>query len=221
MRYELLILPSLNMFRVLAAIVALSMICISCSFQRTGLRQDMQFEFGTIAETRFSKSSYRMHNLVDLRITTSAGAVYEAGFLSFFDRTGGTDRWGHPISEVFEEQYGILVQYFENGIIEFAPHRGIATAAIVGEVSGARQSETGLENEYDGLVIGPDKRTISNLAVDGTTTGFLDAFVSYGGLDSFGYPQSEARADIHPMARFYIGGVRDNIVRQYFQGAIL
>jgi hypothetical protein len=214
-------LPSLNMFRVLVAIVALSIICSSCSFQRTGLRRDVQFEFGAIVETRFHKSSYRMHNLVDLRITTSAGAVHEAGFLSFFDRTGGVDRWGHPISEVFEEQYGVLVQYFENGIIQFAPHRGIEAASIVEELSGAKRAETGLENQYYGLVIGPEKHTVSNLAVDGATTGFLDAFVSYGGIDSFGYPQSEARADSHPMARFSMGVVRDNVVRQYFQGAIL
>ena len=81
----------------------------------------MQFEFGIIVETRFNKSSYRMHNLVDLRITTSVGEEYEAGFLSFFDRTGGIDRWGNPISEVFEEQYGVLIQYFENGVMQFDP----------------------------------------------------------------------------------------------------
>ena len=60
------------------------------------------------------------HNVADLNITLTSGYTVWAGFLSYFDWTGGLARSGCPTSEVFEESEGRLAQYFQRGMVEFS-----------------------------------------------------------------------------------------------------
>ena len=65
------------------------------------------------------------HNVVWIRGKAMPGGDFEADFLGFFESTGGMERWGGPISEAFEEEPGVLAQYFENGVLEYRPGLGV------------------------------------------------------------------------------------------------
>ena len=81
-------------------------------------------------------------------------------------------------------------------------------------------AEPDLLSEQPGLPLGPWGHRVSNLAVDGTPTGFLDFFNALGGLQAFGHPKSEARLDDAPGAMLGIEGADTGVIRQYFQAAV-
>ena len=62
---------------------------------------------------------------------------------------------------------------------------------------------------------------MSNYAVDGTFIGFLDFFNAMGGVQTFGYPKTEARYDDDPRADLHIPNTAPGVIRQYFQAAVL
>lgn len=68
--------------------------------------------------------------------------------------------------------------------------------------------------------MGPWGHSISNLAVDGTVTGFWDVFQRLGGVASLGYPKTEARLDSGAPGTLFAPGAQPEIVRQYFQAAV-
>jgi len=181
---------------------------------------DVNFSLARVAATRHLSNSYHAHNVSRLLVVYGPGRVTEADFLGFFDRTGGLERWGYPISEVFEEEPGVLVQYFENGVLEFRPKAGIQRR-LVWDLLGGDIAEYSITNENEGLQVGPWGRTVSNLSIDGDETGFLDAFQRLGGVDSFGYPKTEARFDVHPEALVATDDPPTGVVRQYFQAGVL
>ena len=81
--------------------------------------------------------------------------------------------------------------------------------------------EPNLLSEQPGMEIGPWGHRVSNVAVDGTETGFLDFFEALGGLYTFGYPKSDARYDDDPQAALGIEDADTGIIRQYFQAVVL
>ena len=66
--------------------------------------------------------------------------------------------------------------------------------------------EPDLLSEQPGLALGPWGHRVSNFAVDGTTTGFLDFFEAFGGLQTFGHPKRDARYDDDPQSTLGIEG---------------
>jgi len=206
---------------VILAAAVLGVVLAACSPNTPDPPIEIRFDSAGITDARLIKSPYGIYNVVNLRVTTSARVEFEADFLGFFDSTGGLERWGFPISEVFEEEPGLLVQYFENGVVKFDPTSGVAAAPVADELFGNDRSESGFENGHDGPVISPGERRVSNVSVEGSTTGFLDTFERLGGIDSFGVPRTEARPDNHPKALLAVDDEPDDVVRQYFQAAVL
>ncbi len=180
----------------------------------------VNYTLARVIEARHIANSYHAHNVSRLLVLYEPDRMATADFLGFFDATGGLERWGYPISEIFEEKPGVLVQYFENGVLEFRPDTGVQRR-LVWDLLGGDIAEWAITNENEGVAVGPFERTVSNFSIDGDEIGFLDAFERLGGVDSFGYPKTEARSDDHPEALLAADDSPTGIVRQYFQAGVL
>ncbi len=174
------------------------------------------------------------HNVPDLLVTFVGpdGTLEEVvcDFLVHYERTGGLTRWGWPISEVIEEQPGVLTQYYQRGVIDcqkreraWRVERRLVWDYFGGGVAGAPDlgMEPALRSEQPGIELGPWGHRVSNFAVDGAFTGFLNFFLAYGGVEAFGYPKTEARYDTDPGAVLNIPGATPGVIRQYFQAAMM
>ncbi len=170
-----------------------------------------------VASEHFSRFE---HNVPRLRGLLASGAGFEADFLGFFSSTGGSERWGYPISEVFEEESGVLVQYFENGVLEYRPPFGVEPRSLADLLAGDG-IEVGPISRISREYVGPWGQQVSNLSVEGRETGFLDMFRDMGGVASFGYPRSDARRDDHPEATMAPLPATDGAIRQYFEAGVL
>ena len=168
------------------------------------------------------------HNIPNLRLTVGDGEV-DCNFLSHYDSTGGIIRWGYTTSEVIEESPGSLTQYYQRGVVDCHERDGVwrlerrlAWDFLGGGLGDAPDLgvEPDLLSDQPGRPMGPWGHRISNFAVDGTPTGFLDFYLEFGGLQAFGLPKSDARLDDHPGAVLAIEGADSGIIRQYFQAAV-
>jgi len=168
------------------------------------------------------------HNIPDLRLTVGDGEV-DCNFLSHYESTGGIIRWGFATSEVIEESAGSLTQYYQRGVVDCQERDGawrlerrLAWDFLGGGVGDAPDLgvEPDLLSEQPGRPMGPWGHRISNFAVDGTATGFLDFYREFGGLHAFGLPKTDARLDDAPGAMLGIEGAQPGIIRQYFQAAV-
>ena len=110
-------------------------------------------------------------------------------------------RWGHATSEVLEERDGVLTQYFQRGVLDCEERDGawdvsrrLAWDYVGGGAAGAPDLgvEPALVSDQAGDLVGPWGHRVSNYAVDGTFIGFLDFFSALGGVETFGYPKTEA-----------------------------
>ncbi len=161
------------------------------------------------------------HNIPDLML--SVGDVEIAcDFLTFYRATGDVDRWGYATSEVIAERAGSLTQYYQRGIVDCQERDGgwHMERRLVWDDLGGLGAEPDLLSEQPGLPLGPWGHRVSNVAVDGTPTGFLDFFNALGGLQAFGHPKSEARPDDALGAVFNLGSAAPGVIRQYFQAAV-
>ena len=164
------------------------------------------------------------HNVADLDIALTSGYTVRAGFLSYFDWMGGLDRWGYPTSEVFEESEGRLAQYFQRGVMDFRVETGVRPRPVWDELAaraGQGVAEPAPETPGDGIVLGPWGHTVSNVSADGEPVGFLDAFWQLGGVESLGYPKTEARRDTSAAGTLVLPGATPGFIRQYFQFAVM
>ena len=183
-----------------------------------------------VKRNRFSAPAVHLaHNIPDLQVTT-ADQVVSCDFLAHYESTGAVTRWGHAISEVFEERPGVLTQYYQRGVVDCQQRHGVwrIERRLVWDYVGgglAGSPDLGVEpdliSEQPGTVHGPFGHRVSNLAVDGTDIGFLDFFEANGGVAAFGYPKTDARSDDHPQAVLQIPGAASGFIRQYFQAAVL
>ena len=184
-----------------------------------------------VAEVRYYTEL--QHNVADLAGTFANGASYQAGFLTNFDRTGGVQRWGFPTSAIFEETRGTLTQYYQRGVVDWQPSPGggrhtfqrrLAWDHLGGGLGGSVDQgvEPGFTNPHPGEALGPWGHRVSNLSVEGASIGFADFFHRLGGVDSFGFPKTDARRDNHPQAVLHDPSrLVDSRIRQYFQAAVL
>ena len=169
------------------------------------------------------------HNIPDLRLTID-GARVNCGFLTHYQATGDLIRWGYATSEVLEERPGALTQYYQRGGVDCHQRNGawllerrLAWDYLGGGVAGSIDLgvEPHLLSDQPGLELGPWGHRVSNLALDGTPTGFLDFFTALGGVQAFGFPKTDARPDDDPRAILGIPGATPGFIRQYFQAAVL
>ena len=169
------------------------------------------------------------HNIPDLLVSIGDEEV-TCDFLTHYKVTGGLTRWGFATSEVIEEWPGALTQYYQRGIVDCQQSEGVwrMERRLVWDYFGGGldgSTDLGVEpdllSEQPGVELGPWGHRVSNVAVDGTTTGFLDFFEAFGGVHAFGYPKSDARHDDDPRAALGIEGADSGFIRQYFQAAVL
>ncbi len=181
-----------------------------------------------IASEHVASSS---HNLVVVLLLRD-GERHVADFPAFFRFTGGLERWGDPLSEVFEERAGSLTQYFQRGAIDWRynyENRGFEfQRRLAWEFVGGGDAEGGdmgfepnIVNQNPGVALGPWGHRVSNVAVDGSATGFLDFYSTHGGVASFGFPKSDARPDGESPGMLVWSRGLPGRVRQYFQAAVL
>ena len=168
------------------------------------------------------------HNILALQLTLADGTAVACDFLAHYLRTGGLARWGYATSEILEERPNTLTQYYQRGAVDchfrdgrWRVERRLTWDFIGGGIGGA--PDLGVElprSEQPGVFPSPWGLRVSNFAVDGTYTGFLDFFYRYGGVPAFGYPKTEARYDDDPAAVLRLPGAPPGVIRQYFQAAV-
>ena len=172
------------------------------------------------------------HNIPRLEVVIG-GQTLTADFAAFYESSGGLTRWGLPTSEVFTEEDGALTQYYQRGVVDFHPRadlggiylmeRRLAWDYFGGGIGGSQDLgvEPGTTNNNSGELHGPWGHKVSNFSVGGVRTGFLDFFRTYGGVDAFGFPKTEARIDTNKRGTLHIAAATTGFVRQYFQAAVL
>ncbi|MCY4114841.1 MAG: serine protease [Chloroflexi bacterium] len=165
--------------------------------------------------------------------TFADGTAFRADFLANYTQTGGIERWGYPTSAIVEERPGTLTQYYQRGVVDWQPppaggaptfQRRLAWDYLGGGLGGSIDQgvELHLTNPNPGELLGPWGHKVSNQSVEGEDIGFADFFHRLGGVASFGFPKTDARADDHPEADLHIPGrPPDSRIRQYFQAAVL
>ena len=161
------------------------------------------------------------HNIPDLLVTVGDDGMV-CDFLSYYRATGDVMRWGYPTSEVIAESAGSLTQYYQRGVVDCQERDGVwrMERRLVWDALSGPGGEPNLLSDQPGLPLGPWGHRVSNAAVDGTPTGFLDFFDALGGLEAFGHPKSEARSDDAPGAVFRMENAAPGVIRQYFQAAV-
>ena len=171
------------------------------------------------------------HNIPNLQVF-AGGQQRNADFKSHFESTGGLERWGLPISEVFEEESGALTQYYQRGAVDFHIRQDLGGSWVLerrltwdymgGGLGGSVDMgvEPHVTNPHAGVLVGPWGHKISNVDITGKRTGFRDFFDRLGGVQSFGFPKTDAREDTGAAGMLLAQGATPGIVRQYFQAAV-
>ena len=189
------------------------------------LAQGKQFGPAKIVDGRYFPEL--RHTVSDLEVSIRSGGMQRTEFLRFFDTTGGVERWGYPTSEVFMERQATLVQYFQRGVMEFELASNVRPRPVWDYIGGGLGGsldmgvEPGTSNPHDGSSVGPWGHKVSNLSVDGEAVGFLDAYARLGGVESLGFPKTEARGDTGAPGTLMAPGAVPGTVRQYFQAAVM
>ena len=170
------------------------------------------------------------HNIATL-VVTVGGGNHLVDFLGHYFRTGGLRRAGLAISEPIVED-GVLCQYFQRGVLESRlTSDGVVIEwrdlwTVLGDGEGAAAvaaipGESGLTNPHSGRAVGPYGHVVSNQAVDGTLTGFLDLYDAVGGEVGLGAPLTAARLETEDGRTPIIPGLVADFVRQYFEAGVM
>ena len=168
------------------------------------------------------------HNIPNLLVSVGDAEV-ACDFLTYYKTTGGLTRWGFATSEVIAERPDGLTQYYQRGIVDCQKRDGVwrMERRLVWDYVGGGLgdapdlgTEPDLLSEQPGLPLGPWGHRVSNVALDGTATGFLDFFNALGGLQAFGHPKTEARLDDASGAMLGLEDADPGVIRQYFQAAV-
>lgn len=213
----------------LLALPLIAMLCLPAAAQASLTRPASLTGLQVTAASFDANLKHNVANLV-VSIGEQSGA---ANFLDYYNGTGGLTRWGYPTSEVFQEEAGNLVQYFQRGVVDwhwrpdlkaYVIDRRLAWDYFGGERAGGgndQGTEPGTSNPNAGDPAGPWGHTVSDTAVNGTYVGFKGFYERLGGVQSFGYPKSEARVDTNAASTLHIDAATPGFIRQYFQGAVM
>jgi len=170
------------------------------------------------------------HSLTDWRVRLD-GELLTAGFATYFEATGGLRRWGYPTSDPWREAPGVISQWFQRGVMDwnldtFSGKRKVFARPAWDLIGGGRDGapnlgiEPTLFSDQEGVIVGTWGHRVSNFAVDGTVTGFLDFFEQFGGALAFGAPRTEARVDTGAPGTIIAPGAEPGVIRQYFQNSV-
>lgn len=113
----------------------------------------------------------------------------QLGFLTYWLEHGSVAVLGYPLSEVFTDQSGMEIQYFERGVLEYHPNNP--------DPYKVELRSLGREENEAQSSVSPNSSALSVGSIYYPQTGhWLDGpFVNYwqqnGGLAQFGYPISE------------------------------
>ena len=187
--------------------------------------------FSSAVVTRNHYDPTLQHNIPNLQVTRS-GATYSVNFLDHYTSTGGLTRWGYPTSEVIEEENGNLAQYYQRGVVDwhwrpdlgrYVMERRLAWDFFGGGAGGS--VDQGVEewrtNPNPGTLIGPWGHKVSDFSVEGIFVGFKGFFDALGGVQAFGFPKTDARADSNAPGTLHIRTATPGFIRQYFQAAVM
>ena len=170
------------------------------------------------------------HNIATLSVATLGGNRI-VDFLGHYHATGGLRRAGHAISEAIVED-NALCQYFQRGVIECRTDGDEVVLTwrdmwtVLGGGAGAASiaalpSEVARTNPNPGRAIGPFGHIVSNQAIDGTSTGFLDLYDAINGEASLGEPLTAARLDTGEADSLITEEFSTGLIRQYFETSVL
>ena len=170
------------------------------------------------------------HSLTDWRVRLD-GTLLTVGFAEYFRTTGGLRRWGWPTSDPLRERPGVISQWFQRGVLDWnldtvTGTRQIFARPVWDYIGGGRGGapnlgiEPSVLSDQEGVIVGTWGHRVSNFAIDGAVTGFLDFFEAMGGSLMFGAPRTEARLDTGAPGTIIAPGAEAGVVRQYFQNAV-
>lgn len=183
---------------------------------------------GQVTVRRVAYDAALGHNIADLSVDLG-GVRRVAPLLTYYHASGGLRRWGHAVSEPLIEN-GLLVQYFQRGVMEWSGETANASPAprpvwdyIGGGLAGSPDLgfEAGTTNPNGGMAVGPFGHLVSNTSVEGDDIGFLDAFLELGGAAALGFPKTEARRDTRHPGVVIDPTAEPGVIRQYFQAGVL
>ncbi len=171
------------------------------------------------------------HSLTDWRVRLD-GMLLTVGFAEYFGATGGLRRWGWPTSDPLRESPDVISQWFQRGVMDWnldtvSGTRKVFARPVWDLIGGGRGGapNLGIEptvlSDQQGMIVGTWGHRVSNVAIDGTVTGFLDFFEAFGGALAFGAPRTEARPDTGAPGTIIAPGAEAGVIRQYFQNAVL
>jgi len=132
-------------------------------------------------------------------------------FLDFWHENGGADRIGNPITEEITDGK-VAKQYFERGVIEYAPSVGISFGRIGAEMVFGRLTPAFMPITRDQFGADRDDRRFFSPTGHGLTGLFAAYWQQNGGLGVFGFPLSEP-------TREAVGEQKEVTTVQYFERA--
>lgn len=134
--------------------------------------------------------AFNIDDRAAVRYFEETGFTVQNDFLYFFNKYGGVDSLGYPLSKEIEVD-GWSVQYFEKGRLEYHPENDPAyriTVGWLGDLLNRRRPPISTQNIPSGDA--PDRRYYPQTGH--TISGdFLYYFDSHGGSVRFGLPISE------------------------------
>jgi hypothetical protein len=156
--------------------------------------------------TKYPFESYTLPKDIPAKFFPETGQWLRAAFLEFYERNGGKEMFGLPISGVFEES-GIPVQYFQRARFEWrqelAPGFQVSLGKLGKEIHGpAEPPVANLATPWD-----PSQRYFPQTGHI-VSNAFLTFFDRHGGETMLGFPLGEA-------------GVENGTIMQYFEKARL
>lgn len=130
--------------------------------------------------------------------TSGPGSVYfpitghhvPGDFLEFWHENGGIEKIGYPVSEEIKDG-GRARQYFERGVVEYAPGGGLTFGRLGAEaVNGRREAAFRPLTREEFGTDRPGRRFFPEIG-HGITGTFAKYWEENGGVGTFGYPVSE------------------------------
>lgn len=128
------------------------------------------------------------------RYVPETGHVIDAHFVAFYDKHGGKQILGDPITDAFTDpKTGLLIQYFENARLELITGEktewAVQLAPLAQMIFGWDQSsEDELSQSVPGCRFFPEARF-------SVCHAFLEFFEQHGGVEVFGLPISSNRVE--------------------------
>ncbi|GEM_PF-3749372 len=169
-------------------------------FERARMEQDrstpLSVRLGNVGAEWLTKYPFQAFTLpkdVPSKFFPKTGQWVRAAFLEFYQKSGGPEMFGEPISGVYEEN-GVPVQYFQRARFEWRQELSPGFQVVLGKL--------GRE------IHGPPEAPVANLATPWdpnqryfpqtghiVSNAFLTFFDQHGGETMFGFPLSEARIE--------------------------